>query len=62
MKAAARLPQSKGLGAVSEHAAQTLDWAVNHFNFGLLGIALDHLTLARAALYAAILTQSKIEI
>ncbi|MDQ3009212.1 MAG: hypothetical protein M3X11_00700 [Acidobacteriota bacterium] len=43
--------------AVSERAAQTLDWAVNHFNFGLLSIALDHLTLGRAALYQALLEQ-----
>ena len=41
--------------AVSQRAAATLDWAVNHFNFGLLSIALDHLTLGRAALYEAIL-------
>ncbi|MBX7206758.1 MAG: toll/interleukin-1 receptor domain-containing protein [Verrucomicrobiaceae bacterium] len=41
--------------AVSQRAAQTLDWSVNVFNFGLLSIALDHLTLGRAALYAAIL-------
>jgi hypothetical protein len=49
------------LQAVSERAAQTLDWAVNHFNFGLLTIALDHLTLGRAALYAAILEGSSFE-
>jgi tetratricopeptide (TPR) repeat protein len=42
--------------AVSERVAQTLDWAVNDFNFGLLSIALDHLTLGRAALYAAVLS------
>ena len=43
--------------AVSERAAQTLDWWTNHFtNASLLDIALDHLTLGRAALYAAILS------
>jgi hypothetical protein len=41
--------------AVAERVAQTLEWAVNHLNFGLLSIALDHLTLGRAALYAEIL-------
>jgi tetratricopeptide (TPR) repeat protein len=41
--------------SVAERAARTLDWAVNHFNFGLHSIALDHLTLGRAALYEAIL-------
>jgi hypothetical protein len=41
--------------AVSERAARTLNWATSHFDFGLLSIALDHLTLGRAALYAAIL-------
>jgi hypothetical protein len=41
------------LRAVSERAAQTLQWATTR-NW-LLDIALDHLTLGRAALYAAIL-------
>ncbi len=41
--------------AVYQRAAQTLDWSEKVFNFGLLTIALDHLTLGRAALYAAIL-------
>jgi tetratricopeptide (TPR) repeat protein len=40
--------------AVSERAAQTLKW-VTDAKLGLLDIALDHLTLGRAALYAAIL-------
>lgn len=40
--------------AVAERAAQTLKWATNA-KLGLLDIALDHLTLGRAALYAAIL-------
>ena len=39
--------------AVSQRAAQTLKWATG--NFGLLDVALNHLTLGRAALYAAIL-------
>ncbi|HEV7405477.1 MAG TPA: ATP-binding protein, partial [Chthoniobacteraceae bacterium] len=43
--------------AVSERAAQTLDWWTNHFtNASLLDIALNHLTLGRAALYAAVLS------
>jgi tetratricopeptide (TPR) repeat protein len=42
--------------AVSDRAARTLDWWTNHFrNASLLTIALDHLTLGRSALYAAIL-------
>jgi tetratricopeptide (TPR) repeat protein len=36
--------------AVIERASQTLAWA-ERYDFGLLTIALDHLTLARAALY-----------
>ena len=40
--------------AVSERAAQTLKWAERN-NVSLLSIALEHLTLSRAALYAAIL-------
>jgi hypothetical protein len=39
---------------VSERAARTLQWA-EQGNLSLLTIALDHLTLGRAALYAAIL-------
>ena len=42
--------------AVSQRAAQTLQWEQGR----LLDIALDHLTLGRAALYAAILEQSAI--
>lgn len=42
--------------AVSQRAAQTLKWAQQHL--GLLDLALDHLTLGRAALYAAILDHS----
>jgi hypothetical protein len=45
--------------AVAERATQTLKWSEG--NLGLLTIALDHLTLGRAALYAAILEQSKIQ-
>jgi hypothetical protein len=57
-KALAELNNEEGLAlcrAVVERASQTLDWAVNLFNFGLLSIALDRLTLGRAALYAAII-------
>jgi hypothetical protein len=43
--------------AVSQRAAQTLKWAENN-RVSLLTIALDHLTLGRAALYAAILEGS----
>jgi len=42
------------LRAVSERAAQTLKW-VEAARMDILSIALDHLTLGRAALYAAIL-------
>ncbi|MCY2987366.1 MAG: toll/interleukin-1 receptor domain-containing protein [Planctomycetota bacterium] len=51
-------PHSKVCRAVSERATQTLKWAEQHF--GLLDNALDHLTLGRAALYAAILQGSQI--
>lgn len=40
--------------AVAARAAQTLEWAERN-NIALLDIALDHLTLGRAALYEAIL-------
>jgi len=43
--------------AVSERAAQTLRWATTQS--WLLDIALDHLTLGRAALYRAILEKSR---
>lgn len=36
-------------------AEQTIDWGMNHFSFGPLSIAVDHVTLGRAALYASIL-------
>ena len=58
-KAERELTKEEGLTlcrAVAERAAQTLDWWTNDFkNASLLDIALDHLTLGRAALYAAIL-------
>jgi len=57
-KAQGELTNEEGLAlcrAVAKRAAQTLEWAAKLFNFGLLTIALDHLTLGRAALYAAIL-------
>jgi len=50
------LPHSKELHAVSQRVAQTLQWAEEK-NFGLLSIALDHLTLGRVALHEAILAQ-----
>jgi tetratricopeptide (TPR) repeat protein len=41
---------------VSERAAQTLDWVTHDFtNASIFTIALDHLTLGRALLYAVIL-------
>ncbi|MDX6528939.1 MAG: hypothetical protein QOH41_1229 [Blastocatellia bacterium] len=47
--------------AVSKRTTQTLGWLTNQFaDTSLLDIALDHLTLSRAALYAAILEQSEI--
>ncbi len=44
--------------AIYQRAAQTLQWAEEN-SFSLLTIALDHLTLGRSALYAAILGSSK---
>lgn len=53
-----RIPQPSSLPescrAVSQRAAQTLAW-IEKANLDLLSIALDHLTLGRAALYDAIL-------
>jgi hypothetical protein len=53
-----RIPQSSSLldscRAVSERAARTLQWTEQN-NLSLLTIALDHLTLGRATLYAPIL-------
>jgi tetratricopeptide (TPR) repeat protein len=51
-------PHSKTLRAVEQRAAQTLKWVEG--TLGLLTIALDHLTLGRAALYRAILEKSEI--
>ncbi len=45
----------KACRSVSRRAAQTLDWAKGVTNVHLLDIGLNHLTLARAALYQAIL-------
>ncbi|HKP03979.1 MAG TPA: toll/interleukin-1 receptor domain-containing protein [Chthoniobacterales bacterium] len=45
--------------SVSQRAAQTLKW-VTDAKFGLLTIALDYLTLGRAALYTAILAPSDV--
>jgi tetratricopeptide (TPR) repeat protein len=50
------------LAAVSQRAAQTLDWWTTKFvNASLLDFALHHLTLGRAALYEAILAKSEIQ-
>ena len=49
-----RTELEKACCAVSERAAQTLQWVTTR-NW-LLDIALDHLTLGRAALYAAVLS------
>ena len=49
------------LQAVSERAAQTLKWYELNKQRWLLDIALDHLTLGRAALYAAILRGSSLD-
>ena len=46
--------------AVAQRAAQTLKWVRRRPGTSLLDFALDHLTLGRAALYEAILTQSAI--
>lgn len=55
-------PHSKALRAVSQRAAQIFEWRKlpkwNPAYDPLLDIALDHLTLGRAALYAAILERS----
>ena len=48
------------LQAVSERAAQTLKWAERN-RVDILSAALDHLTLGRAALYAAILEGSSLD-
>ena len=50
-------PSTFNLSEVSQRAAQTLKWAQDG-NLLLLTIALDHLTLGRAALFAAILERS----
>jgi tetratricopeptide (TPR) repeat protein len=58
----ARAPWIHSCRAVSQRAARTLDWSSNHFgNASLLDIALDHLTLGRAALYEAILKGSSLD-
>ena len=51
-------PHSKTLREVRERAVQTLKWAEEFAGAALLDFALDHLTLGRAALYAAILQRS----
>ena len=52
-------PRIAACRAVSKRAAQTLQW-VEAAQMDILSIALDHLTLGRAALYTAILEQSAI--
>ncbi len=56
----ARIPDLESLedacGQVTERAAQTLKWVASNPHAPLLTIALDHLTLAGAALYRALLT------
>ena len=56
----ARVPQIQSCRAVSQRAAQTLKWAKEN-NVALLDIALNHLTLGRAALYEAILDGSSLD-
>lgn len=50
---------AKTLRAISQRAAQTLQWVEGKLSH--LTVALDHLTLARAALYEAILEGSSID-
>lgn len=45
----------EALQAVGQRAAQTLEWAVSN-GLSLLTVSLDHLTLARTALFTALLT------
>ncbi len=52
-------PEIQSCRAVSQRAARTLQWAEEN-NLSLLTIALDHLTLGRAALYEAILEGSSL--
>ena len=54
-------PLLESCRAVSQRAAQMLKWAELGGQGPLLDIALDHLTLGRATLYAAILEQSEIQ-
>jgi class 3 adenylate cyclase len=55
-------PHSTALSAVNQRAAQTLKWTQQAREASLLDIALDHLTLGRAALYAAILASSDFQL
>jgi tetratricopeptide (TPR) repeat protein len=56
----ASAPHIRSCRAVSQRAAQTLKWAKEN-NAPLLTIALDRLTLGRAALYEAILEGSSLD-
>lgn len=53
--AAETAPLLSDLAAIERRAAQTLEWDTNLFQFGLLTIALDHLTLGRVHLLRAVL-------
>jgi len=53
------LPES--CRAVSQHAAQTLLWALQARDASLLDTAINHLTLGRAALYEAILESTSLD-
>jgi hypothetical protein len=55
-------PHSKACDAITGRATQTLEWVKQASEASLLTIALDHLTLARAALYQAVLSSSKLQI
>jgi len=54
-------PLLESCRAVSQRAAQTLKWYELNKQQWLLDIALDHLTLGRAALYEAILSGSSLD-
>ena len=59
----ARIPDLESLedacGQVAERATQTFEWTEQFAGAALLDFALNHLTLARAALYRALLTANR---
>jgi hypothetical protein len=57
----ARNPQIQSCRAVYQRAERTLKWAKQN-SLDILSIALDHLTLGRAALYEAILKDSPLDL